>query len=144
MIIVMGLMMVLCVAGIGTGYFAYQRAAEPDRANPGVVVSRYVEATFNTRSDTEAKRYTCSSPAAITESGDLLDEIKGKERTFNVKIDVKIGDLETSTSGSNSTVAAQLRLWTVVNDLVQEQIQHWEFSLRNRSGWRVCGAHRVD
>jgi hypothetical protein len=142
-LIVAGVLMALCVGGMGTAYFAYQRAVEPDRANPGVVVTRYVEAAFNTRSTTEAKRYTCSDPASIAESRSLLAEIEGREREHNVRIDVAIGDLDTRTTGSTSTVATQLRLKTVVNGRFQEQIQYWEYSLRNRSGWRVCGAHRV-
>ena len=138
MIIVMGLMMVLCVAGIGTGYFAYQRAAEPDRANPGVVVSRYVEATFNSRSDTEAKRYTCRSPK-LSEVHAMVDDLRQRERTYSTTFQVSPANFVQEVHGKAATITVDLEVRTATSS----SRRPWQFSLVDQSGWRVCAARRI-
>lgn len=143
LLVVLAVFMAVCSAGVIVGYRLYDKAAEPDRSSPGVVVREYVNAAFNERDKRTIRRFTCGDPATVQGANAAVGEITAKERAHDTRITVTAENIESQDEGRTSNVTARLRLNAVVNGQSQEQIQQWEFSLKDRSGWRVCDARRV-
>jgi hypothetical protein len=140
---VLGTLTVLCAGGIGAAYFFYQRASEPDRSTPGVVVRQYLEATLNDRDDARSRLFTCRNATGLAQVGQLRDDIKSREAQFGVTIRTSPEGFDTQQSGNNANVEVKIRLSVAANGTFQEQIQNWRFALKNESGWRVCAGEPI-
>lgn len=140
--VVVGAVSVACATALGVGYVSYDRLTEPDRGTPAVTVRQYLEATLNERSPGRAKLFECAHPRLDEVTG-LLDELRGKEQRFQVRINAAAEDFQVREESTAAQVAVLLRLSVAGAGSSQEQIQHWEFEVTQESGWRVCGAHRV-
>jgi hypothetical protein len=140
---VLGATAFLCLGGLGTAYVAYDKATEPNRTSPAAVVDNYLQATFNARSDAQARLYTCKDPKALTDSQAQVADVQDLERRHGARIAVSWDGPIARTSGSVSSVEVTLRLNVVVGGKPQEELQRWQFSLINQGGWRVCDAHHV-
>ncbi|NJC69191.1 hypothetical protein HC031_05585 [Planosporangium thailandense] len=142
--VVLGALGALCVGGAGVGFFWYRQVSEPDRSTPTVAVDQYLNATFIARDDGRARLFTCKAPESISEAQSLLHDVQQKERQFGVHIAVSWESLKASTAGDSATVNGVVRLNTTIQGNPQEEIQHWQFAVSHRSGWRVCDARRTD
>jgi hypothetical protein len=141
-VVMLSVSALVCVGGALVGYVLYHNATQPNRTTPSVSTLGYINAVFSDRDTLEAARYTCGDPASIIEIQALLDDIKGKEVKASVHIDVRAERIEQQVDGENATVQSELRV-TVSGDDTQEQIQHWKFTLADRSGWKVCDARKI-
>ncbi len=133
---------VTCTGVLGTGYFLYYKASEPDRSTPTVVVRQYLEAVLNEHSDQLAARFSCDS----VDDGELralVKDVKDREERFGITIRPSWENFQSTTDGRKATVQLDLRLSTTVDGVAQREVQRWEFGLVNRSGWRVCSAKRI-
>jgi hypothetical protein len=140
--VVLGGLTVLCVGGLGAGYLFYRQVSEPDRSTPGVVLRQYLDVTLNERDDGRARLFTCRDAAGLEQVRQLRDDMKSKETQYGVTIRTTPESFDTHQAGTNARVGVKLRLSVSTNGTFQEQIQDWTFSLKNESGWRVCGAQR--
>lgn len=144
LLIAMAVIMALCSGAFGTGYVLYNRAAQPDRSSPSVVVTRYLEAALEQRNDDAAKGYTCADAGGFSDVMALLAEVKSQERRFGVRVTIRWDGFGVKSNGTDATVTATLRIQVPeASGAISESLQQWSFSLVKQSGWRVCAAHRV-
>jgi hypothetical protein len=136
---VLGGLTVLCIGGLGTAFFVYRAASEPDRKTPAVVVEQFVEAMFNDRDSSRSHLFTCRD-SDLGELNQVLSDLRAREAQFNTRFTVQTADVDVREGGGSATVDTDLQLSTSVS----RSTQRWRFSLKNQSGWRVCGAHRVE
>ena len=129
---------VLCVGGLGTAYFAYDKATRPDRSTPGVVVQQFVNSTFNDRDPSEAKLYTCRSPQ-LGEVDAMLADFVQREGQFDTRFTVTLTNTSPRIDGDSAVVEADL----LVTTSASRSFRHWRFDLVDQSGWRVCAARRL-
>jgi len=135
---------VTCTGVLGTGYFLYYKASEPDRSTPTVVVRQYLEATFNERDQSRARLFTCEDPNNFTEMSAMFSDIEDREKRGSKTITVRWEDFDSSVTGRSATVTASLIVITPSSaGASSRSIRRWEFKTENRSGWRVCDAHRI-
>jgi hypothetical protein len=140
---ILGAAAVLCVGGLGVGYFLYRQVSEPDRSTPTVAVDQYLNATFVARDASKARSFTCADPQSISEGQNLLRDVQEKEGRFGVHIAVSWESLKASTEANSGTVDGVVRLNTTIGGNPQEEIQNWRFSVSRQAGWRVCDARRI-
>jgi hypothetical protein len=143
LLVLAGVLGVGCVGGLGAGYLLYDKATQPDRSTPTAVVRQYVEATFNDRDESRSRLFTCRSPRDIAEIQDLIASLEAKERQYGFTASVGLANTSTRINGKIATVALDLKVNARVEGANQRDIQRWEFRLEDRSGWRVCDAHRI-
>jgi hypothetical protein len=141
--VILGASALLCLGGIGVGYFVYHRVSEPDRSTPTVAVDQYLNATFVARDASRARLFTCADPQSIGEGQGLLRDVQDKEARFGAHIAVSWESLKASVKDNSATVDGVVRLNTTIGGNSQEEIQNWRFSVSRRSGWRVCDARRI-
>jgi hypothetical protein len=142
---VLGVVALLCVGGLGTGYFLYYKASEPDRSTPGLAVRQYLHATFETRDKAKADQFTCQGQAALGEIDQTLADIVSREQRFNIRITVGWENFVAEQAKETATVDTRLKI-AVPEQTGQssESFQLWRFDVRHQSsGWRVCGAKRA-
>ena len=143
LLIALGAVAVLCLGVLSTVYVVYSKVSEPDRGSPAVAVRQYLGATFDDRNEVRARLFTCGDPAEIKEIQALLVDIQEREQRFGVSITVTWEDFSATVAGGRATVTAVLRLTVQVDGVPQRQVQQWSFVTEDRSGWRVCGAHKL-
>lgn len=141
--VVLGALGLLCVGGLGVGFFLYRQVSEPDRSTPTVVVRQYLDVVLNERDDQRARLFTCRSDAGLESVRQLRNDIQAKEAQYHVTVRTSPEDFNAQQSGASARVSARLRLSVSANGTFQEQLQTWSFSLRKESGWRVCGARQT-
>lgn len=145
MLIVLAVVLALCSAGAITAYTVYNKIAEPDRSTPTITVRKYLQATFDARDQMSARRYTCSEPENIEAVMSLLKDVQDREQRFDLRITIAWEDVRETVNGDHATVTATLKLQVPeVGAHISESLQKWQFSLEDKSGWRVCGATRLD
>jgi hypothetical protein len=143
--VVLGVVSLLCVGGLGTGYLFYRQVSEPDRSTPGVVVRQYLQATFDDRDKSKAARFTCGRPADIGETEKLLADIVSREERFGIRITVGWENFVAEENKGAATVAVRLKIGVPEQSgQSSESFQQWTFALRHQSaGWRVCAAQQA-
>src|SRR5215831_8681490 len=62
LLLVFGIMSAVCLGGLGFAYLAYDRATQPDRSTPTLVVRQYVDTMFSSRDPGRAKLFACGQP----------------------------------------------------------------------------------
>ncbi len=144
LLVMLAVVGVTCVGGVVVGYFLYYKATEPDRSTPGVVVDQYLQATFSDRDENRARLFTCENPDKLTEMQAMLSDIKDREKRGSKIITVHWEDFDSSITGRSATVTANLIVVTPSSaGASSRSIRKWQFTTENRSGWRVCDAHRI-
>jgi hypothetical protein len=141
--VVLGVVSLLCVGGLGTGYLFYRQVSEPDRSTPGVVLRQYLDVTLNERDDGRARLFTCHDAAGLAPVQQLRDDMRSKETQYGITIRTSPEGFDTRQSGTSADVDVKLRLSVSANGTFQEQIQGWRFSLKKESGWRVCAGKQT-
>jgi len=132
----------ICTGVLGTGYFLYYKASEPDRSTPTVVVRQYLEVVLNDRDQQRSGLFTCRG-VDDSQLRALLTDVEAREQRFSISIRPSWENFDVATQGRNATVTFDLRLSTTVDGIAQREVQRWEIGLVNQSGWRVCSTKRV-
>ena len=147
MVLLVGLVAiaVLCVGGLGVGYFVYDTATRPNRSDPSLVVRQYLTATFDQRDESRARLFTCGSTGSIAEMQNLLKQVQDLERRFDIKVTVTWEQFASQVHGSRSDVTAYVKVDVPEADgRLSRGVTRWRFALEEQSGWRVCDAHRIE
>lgn len=143
LLIVTGVVLAVGMASGGVAFFLYDRATRLDRGNPGVVLYQYVQAEVNDGDPNRAALFACGGSPSFPEIENLVSDTRARADRAHVKITVGLADVTTRVAGNRALVAAKLTRSGQVGDVYQVDYQQWEFTMENRSGWRVCGAHRT-
>jgi hypothetical protein len=145
MLIVLAFVLALCGVGAITAYNVYNKIAEPDRTTPSIAVRKYLQATFDERDQLSARRFTCSDPENIEAVTTFLEDVRDREQRFDLRITIAWEEVRETVDGDRATVTATLKVQVPEGGAnISESLQKWTFSLEGDSGWRVCGAKRLE
>lgn len=133
--------LLLCLGGSITGYVLYDRATKLDRSTPFAALIQYVDYDFNQDDPDRARLYRCAQPD-LGPLTDLFTDLRKREQQFNVTIQVSLANTSTQLSGRTATMRADLVLQLPLRAVSPQEVQPWEFTFRDESGWRLCGAKR--
>jgi nitrate reductase NapE component len=134
----------LCLGVVGAGFLFYNQATKPDLSSPAIVTQKYLSAYLLNRDDRGAAQYLCSDVSGLAEIRALRDDLDARQKTYGVTISASVDAIrETDRLDNTATVLVDLVLSTVLDGEPQRAVQHWQFNVRNQSGWRVCGAHHL-
>ncbi|MBT8225107.1 MAG: hypothetical protein HKP61_20335 [Dactylosporangium sp.] len=137
LLIVLAACMMLGAVGIGTFYVLQEQA---DSRDPKTVVRFYVEAALNNRDSEAAGRYVCRSPE-LEEIESMMSWLTSWEQERNIRFQFVVSEFSETIRGDESVVDAKIQRRTSISESTPER---WRFSLVNESGWRVCGAHKIE
>ncbi|WP_439117082.1 hypothetical protein [Micromonospora lupini] len=140
--VVGGVLALLCLGAVATGYVLYNRAAAPDRSAPDVVVVNYLQAALVSRDTQRAKLFTCDGAVpAVDEFGAQMTE---RQQQLNVSFSINIEGVAVSKiSPSEASVIAVIRRSASIDGVQQSLADTWRFDVRDRDGWRVCTGAKV-
>lgn len=135
---------VLLVAIAAGGYLWYDRATQPDRNTPGIVVEQYVNTFFEDRNPDSADAFECNEGDAADRMKELLAEIEGREENFGIIVKLATANYSTSIVGNTAEVAVDFRIDVPEEDgKMSRSTQRWKFQLRDEDGWLICNAERL-
>ncbi|MFY1618215.1 hypothetical protein [Micromonospora sp. WMMD736] len=144
LIVVGGVLALLMLGGVVTGFVLYNRAAAPDRSAPDVVVDNYLRAFLVDRNDARADLYTCEGSTQLDSVRSLRTDLVAREQRFGVTISVSWGSLGLQKQGDNAAdVQVTLIISALVDGIRQSDRQAWQFNTQLADGWRVCGGRSV-
>lgn len=141
--VVAGVVAVLCLAGAGIAYVAYDRYTSPDQSAPDITVNNYLQAYMADRNDVRAKSLACDDTSKLAELAALRAELMAREQRFNTTFSVKWGKLDVREQGAVADVFVDLILSTWVDSVNQSERQSWRFVTQRDGDWRVCQASQV-
>lgn len=141
----LGLMILLCLGGVGVFVSLYDGATQIKRSAPDAVVDNFIRAYLDDRDDKEAALFSCKSGGEFSQLAILRSELVGREKNFGVKINVTWGALSLAGSGNDRrSVATDLIIsGTSDGNILSRSIEKWTFVVVNQDGWRVCSAAKV-
>jgi hypothetical protein len=122
----------IVIVGGGTAFFVYDRATAIDRSTPEVVVVQFLRATLVERDVRRIGLFVCNEWPAE-------QALAAAKPPTNPDISVSWGDLASTTRNGSSTVHAVVTFSAAVGGVFQQDPQSWTFTLKDQSGWRVCG-----
>jgi hypothetical protein len=137
----LGLMVLLCLGGVGVFVSLYDGATQIKRSAPDAVVDNFLRAYLVNRDDKEASLYTCKSGLELSRLRAYRDDIVGREKDFSVGIRVSWSSLTVATKGDKGTVTAEL-IKTII-DRTGRDANSWQIDVVDQDGWRVCGATQL-
>ncbi|MFI5926222.1 hypothetical protein ACIA3K_09545 [Micromonospora sp. NPDC051543] len=145
LIVVGGVLALLLLGGVVTGFVLYNRAAAPDRSAPDVVVDNYLRAFLVDRNDARANLYTCEGQAQLGPLRELRLEVEQRESKFDVTVRVSWGPLNRSPSSSGESVVTTLTIAGSADGVPRSsRREDWTFTVvEDDDGWRVCAAAKV-
>jgi hypothetical protein len=137
----LGVMVLLCLGGVGVFISLYDNATKIQRSAPDAVTDNFIRAYLVNRDDQEVALYACKVGEDFSQLASLRSEIIDREKKFNVKVVVTWGSLTVSGSGDRRSVTTDLIIaGTSSGDTVSRRTETWTFGTVDRSGWRVCSA----
>ncbi|MFG1652879.1 hypothetical protein ACGFIE_23395 [Micromonospora sp. NPDC049275] len=140
--VIAGVLALLCLGAVATGYVLYNRAAAPDRSAPDVVVVNYLQAALVSRDLQRAKLFTCEG--AVPTVDEFGAQVAQRQRELNVSFSINIEGVAVSkVSPSEASVVAIIRRSASIDGVHQSLADTWRFDVEDRDGWRVCGGTRV-
>ncbi|SDY12344.1 hypothetical protein SAMN05444365_101747 [Micromonospora pattaloongensis] len=140
--IVGGMVLLLCMGGVGISYALYDNATAPDRSAPDVVVDNYLRALLVERNDTNAALYACDEPA-LEDIKAFREDVIRQEARLNTSITFSWGQLTVqSGTGGEAEVTTTVRRSGTIDGAGQSVVDVWTFRAVDQNGWRVCGAQR--
>ena len=140
-LIALAVLLVVCL-GAATAYFVYDRATEPDRNSPSVVLYQYLNVRFGERDPARAASlYECKRPR-LAELNALANDLLAREQAFNVQINVEMTNSRTQFTAASATMDADLLLWVRQGTGRNQDVQPWRFDFVDERGWRLCSANR--
>ncbi|MFG1884225.1 hypothetical protein [Micromonospora sp. NPDC049102] len=145
LIVVGGVLGLLLLGGVATGFVLYNRAAAPDRSAPDVVVDNYLRAFLVDRNDARANLYTCEGRAELGPLRELRLEVEQRESKFDVTVRITWGPLTRSPSSDGESVATTLTIAGSSDGVPRSsRREDWTFNVvKSGSGWRVCTGTKV-
>ncbi|PWR10540.1 hypothetical protein DKT68_08635 [Micromonospora acroterricola] len=143
--VVGGVLALLTIGALITGYVLYDRASAPDRSAPDVVVDNYLRAFLVDRNDARADLFTCEGGADLQAVRDLRREMEQRESSFNVTVRVSWGPLTRSPSPDGESVGTTLTIAGSADGVQRSsRREDWMFEVvEDDDGWRVCGGSRA-
>lgn len=134
---------VVVVLGLAAGLYVFQDAYKAGhQSNPKDSADAYLDAVLNKRSMDFATTYLCGGAAVRGQTEKIISGIKRFEKA-NTGSTVKYiwtGFHQVSRTDSTATLTTQVTASTSVNDsVINNPAQTWTFTMRNESGWKVCG-----
>ena len=136
--------LILCLGGGVFVYSVYVKATGPSLGAPDVAADGFLREFLVNRNDTRANGYVCRTGADLTEIRALRSDVIAREKQFNISVSVTWGPLAVRQSGGAADVTLTIKVDVPeANGATSESAQQWSLSLRQDSGWRVCGAHRA-
>jgi hypothetical protein len=141
----LGLMLLLCLGGVGVFVSLYDGATKIKRSAPDAVVDSFLRSYLVNRDDKEVALYACKSGADFAQLAVLRNDLVGREKNFNVKVNVTWGTLTVSGSGNQQrSVATDLIIAGTSEGVTQSRhTESWTFGVRDQDGWRVCSAAKI-
>ena len=137
----LGLMLLLCLGGVGVVVSLYDGATQIKRSAPDAVVDNFLRAYLVDRDDKEASLYTCKSGLELSSLRAYRNDTVSREKDFSVGIRVSWSSLTVATNGDKGTVTAELTRTTA--DRSGREANSWQIDVVNQDGWRVCGATKL-
>jgi hypothetical protein len=137
----LGLMVLLCLGGVGVFVSLYDGATQIKRTAPDAVVDNFLGAYLVNRDDSEAELYQCKSGADFAELQAYRADIITREKNSSVGIRVSWSSLTVATKGNSGTVTTDLTKATVNG--YEHITKPWQFTVVDQDGWRVCGATQL-
>jgi hypothetical protein len=143
--VVGGVLALLLLGGVATGFVLYNRAAAPDRSAPDVVVDNYLRAFLVDRNDARANLYTCEGRAELGALRELRLEVEQREAKFDVTVRITWGPLSRSPSSDGESVATTLTIAGSSDGVPRSsRREDWTFNVvEDGGGWRVCTGMKV-
>jgi hypothetical protein len=141
----LGIVVLLCLGGVGVFVSLYDNATAIKRTAPDAVADSFLRAYLVDRDDQEASLYMCKSGGDFAALSALRTESINREKQFSVKVVVTWGSLTVSGTGDERRdVATGLIIAGTKNGEVQSRhTESWQFGLIQNDGWRVCNATKV-
>jgi hypothetical protein len=141
----LGLMVLLCLGGVGVFVSLYDGATQIKRSAPDAVVDSFLRGYLVNRDDKEVALYACKSGADFSQLASLRNDLVGREKDFNVKVNVTWGSLTVTGSGNQQrSVATDLIIAGTSEGVTQSRhTESWTFGVLNQDGWRVCSATKI-
>jgi hypothetical protein len=135
--VVAGVVILLCLGGVGLGVTLYDDATTIEHEDPDVVVSSYLRAFLLEKNDVRTESLECGNDSGLQPIRDFRADVEQRERSFNVTIMISWGPLKVTQDGANRLVETDITR-SVAN--AQQAVQAWQFSVVDEGGWRICGA----
>lgn len=138
-------MLLLCLGGVGVFVSLYDGATQIKRSAPDAVVDSFLRGYLVNRDHKEVALYACKNGADFSQLDRLRTEMAGREKNFDVKVNVTWGSLTvTGSGGERRTVATNLIIsGTSEGETQSRRMESWTFDVVDDDGWRVCSAARV-
>jgi hypothetical protein len=139
---VLGIVVLLCLGGVGVAISLYDGATKIQRSEPDAVVDSFLRAYLMNRDDKEVALFTCKTGLDLAAIAALRSEFVTREKEFDVKVVVTWGTLTVSNTGPKSrSVATDLIIAGTKNgDTQSRRTETWSFGVVDQDGWRVCSA----
>jgi hypothetical protein len=141
-----GIMVLLCLGGVGVVVSLYDDATKINRSEPDVVTDSFLIAYLVNRDDTTAQLFTCKDPD-LTNISVLRDQLVAREKQFNVKVSVSWGALTRQAVGTGQEdVSTQLTISGSANGQVSSsRNEDWRFRVLDEGGsWRLCSGTKTN
>jgi len=137
LIVVGGVLALLLLGGVATGFVLYNRAAAPDRSAPDVVVVNYLQAALVSRDPNRAKLFTCDG--SVSALDEFNAQVVQREQELGVSFLINIeGVSVTKINPRDASVVAVIRRSASIDGIQQSLADTWRFDVQDKGGWRVC------
>jgi hypothetical protein len=137
----LGIVVLLCLGGVGVFVSLYDSATAIKRSAPDAVVDNFLGAYLVNRDDNEAALYQCQTDGDFSQLKAFRDDIVTREKNFSVGIMVSWTSFTVATNGDRGTVTTDLTKATA--DGTERITKPWQFAVVDQDGWRVCGAKQL-
>lgn len=143
--LVAGVLLLLCMGGVGVFVSLYDNATKIERTAPDAVVDQYLRAYLVNRDDKQAALFACKGQGDLSAIQALRKELGQREVDFAVRTTVTWSSLTVTQNGEGRrTVATGLVIAGLADGQIQSRrIDQWAFDVVDEDGWRVCGARKV-
>lgn len=141
--IAVGVLSLLCVAGIGLAYHFYDKSTTPNRTDPDVTLTSFLQAYLVDRDDEQAAQFECRSTNSLADIRRFRTSVVHKEGQLGTAIGISYQEHGASSQGPTVTIDTTLTESATVDGVVQTVPTAWRFVLMESNGWRVCGATEI-
>jgi hypothetical protein len=138
--VIAGVLVLLCMGGVGIGVTLYDEATTLQHDDPEIVVSNYLRAVFD-GDDVDANSLECDDDSGLEPFRAFHADVLEREQRFGVDIDVTWGPLTVIPEGDQRIVSTEITRF-IIN--AESSVQPWSFTVVDQGGWKVCAAQRAD
>ncbi|MET7709089.1 hypothetical protein [Micromonospora sp. NPDC005413] len=140
--VVAGVLALLTIGAVITGYVWYDRASAPDRSTPDVAVVNYLQAALVSHDPVRAKLFTCDG--AVPAVDEFAAQLSRREQELAVSFSINIENVAVSkTAEADASVIAVIRRSASIDGVHQSLADTWRFDVKDSDGWRVCAGTRI-